>query len=52
MRNGASIEKYMNITIRRIEWIHQIVKERGELNEQYFLDFQDKLNALSLDPDQ
>ena len=47
-----SLKRHMQTVIQRIEWIQKTAKENDRLNEQYFLDFQDKLNELSLDPEQ
>jgi hypothetical protein len=37
--------------LEQIKEIHKIVIKEGRLDEQWFLDFQDELNKLSLDPD-
>lgn len=47
-----TLKRHMNTVIQRIEWIQKTAKEQNRLNEQYFLDFQDKLNELSIDPEQ
>ena len=57
MKNGLLMIDYtlaghMKEVIQKIEWIQKTAKEHGRLNEQYFLDFQDKLNELSIDPEQ
>jgi hypothetical protein len=47
-----TLSGHIQEVIKKIEWIQKTAKEHGRLNEQYFLDFQDKLNELSLDPEQ
>ena len=37
--------------IRQINNLHKNAIKEGRLDEQWFLDFQDELNKLSLDPD-
>jgi len=40
-----------NGIIEKIKELQKIVIKEGRLDEQWFLDFQDELNKLSLDPD-
>jgi len=37
--------------LEQIKELRKIVIKEGRLDEQWFLDFQDELNKLSLDPD-
>jgi len=37
--------------LEQIKELHKITIKEGRLDEQWFLDFQDELNKLSLDPD-
>jgi hypothetical protein len=37
--------------LAQIKELHKITIKEGRLDEQWFLDFQDELNKLSLDPD-
>jgi hypothetical protein len=37
--------------LEQIKELHKITIKEGRLDEQWFLNFQDELNKLSLDPD-
>lgn len=54
-RYPEQVRMYFKITgesiIEDIKEYQEKVKEEGLIDEQFFLDFQDNLNKLSLDPD-
>lgn len=54
-RYPEQVRMYFEITgesiIEDIKEYQEKVKEEGLIDEQFFLDFQDNLNKLSLDPD-
>lgn len=43
-------ENYLNVIINNIKQVREFAIETDSYNDQWFLDFLDKLNALSIDP--
>ena len=46
------LKEQMNIAIGSIKLIRKYAIEYNQLNEQWFLDFMDEINKLSIDPEQ
>lgn len=43
-------ENYLNVIINNIKQVREFAIETDSYNDQWFLDFLDKINALSIDP--
>lgn len=43
-------ENYLNVIINNIKQVREFAIETDSYNDQWFLDFLDKINTLSIDP--